>query len=904
MTQMPKEKVSCTSNEKRKEYNKLYYARCKERGKRISNGSQTTQTPTDANTHTTPLVAEIDEVMLETSEGVHVPPPALLPQFSDVIDQTSIRVENIDEDPYNFVYDGPLDNYRVPLNASVELDQRVYSRPTTSELETSRLQLCGRNQAKIRSDLYQGIVDCVNAGEVHPNRVGQQVVLPASFIGWPRDMRRRFLDAMTFVQDDGKPDLFITMTCNPQWPEISDNLKPGQIEQDRPELVSRVFRAKLEDLKEQLFKKHLIGEVKAYGDPKSCRFRYPRQFNELTTQGDDAYPLYRRRNNGINVNVRGKNLDNRWVVRYNPRLLMMFSCHMNVEVCSSIKSVKYLFKYVYKGHDKQVIQINPDEQGVVINEIKRFQDARYVSPPEAMWHIFSFSLSQIHPPVLALQLHLPNKQMVRFNDDDIMSEIVDRERDKITMLTSFFETNRVDATARQFLYKDFPKHFTWNSRTRRWNRRIAKPQRGRIVSANPAEGERFYLRPLLPNVKGPASFEDLCTVNGVTYTTFQKAALEIGLLENDDSLSQCLTEASLFQFPSALRRLFATIMIFCEPGDVRKLWNDHFESLSEDHRLQCQSVEQDEASMAKRLSIEVVDRTLQDITGVSLPFGGKIMVMGGDFRQVLPVIKRGTRAQIVVSSLRMSPLWSLTKKMRLTINMRALNDLWFFDFLLRVGDGTEVSIEGNFIRIPDDMTIPCTNRENSINELIKEIFPSITNKVYSSDYIISRAILCTKNESVDEINDQMIDIFQRDEKVYYSFDEAEDDHHNFYPTEFLNSLNVSEIVVGQHIGKRVFLPRIPLCLSEDDMFPFKLKRKQFPIRLSFSMTINKAQGQTIPHVGVYLPDSVFSHGQLYVALSRGISRENTKVLIHPSKDFRRDGVYTSNVVYREVLHDE
>ncbi|KAD3066958.1 hypothetical protein E3N88_34838 [Mikania micrantha] len=89
------------------------------------------------------------------------------------------------------------------------------------------------------------------------------------------------------------------------------------------------------------------------------------------------------------------------------------------------------------------------------------------------------------------------------------------------------------------------------------------------------------------------------------------------------------------------------------------------------------------------------------------------------------------------------------------------------------------------------------------------------------------------------------------------------------------------------IGKRVFLPTIPLCPFEDDMFPFKLKRKQFPIQLCFSITINKAQGQTISHVGVYLPNSVFSHGQLYVALSRGISRENTKVLVHPTKDFGR-----------------
>ena len=84
--------------------------------------------------------------------------------------------------------------------------------------------------------------------------------------------------------------------------------------------------------------------------------------------------------------------------------------------------------------------------------------------------------------------------------------------------------------------------------------------------------------------------------------------------------------------------------------------------------------------MAKRQAVEAVDRTMQDITGVSLPFGGKIMVLGGDFRQVLPVVKRGTRAQIVDTSLRMSPLWTGIKKMRLTINMRARADPWFSDF--------------------------------------------------------------------------------------------------------------------------------------------------------------------------------------------------------------------------------
>ena len=94
----------------------------------------------------------------------------------------------------------------------------------------------------------------------------------------------------------------------------------------------------------------------------------------------------------------------------------------------------------------------------------------------------------------------------------------------------------------------------------------------------------------------------------------------------------------------------------------------------------------------------------------------------------------------------------------------------------------------------------------------------------------------------------------------------------------------AEIVLRQHAGKRVFLPRIPLCPSNDEMFPFRFKRKQFPIRLSFAMTVNKAQGQTIPNVGVYLPELVFSYGQLYVELSRATSRSNIRILVVPATE--------------------
>ena len=119
--------------------------------------------------------------------------------------------------------------------------------------------------------------------------------------------------------------------------------------------------------------------------------------------------------------------------------------------------------------------------------------------------------------------------------------------------------------------------------------------------------------------------------------------------------------------------------------------------------------------------------------------------------------------------------------------------------------------------------------------------------------------------------------------------------------EFQNNIIDAEIVNGQHAGKRVFIPRIPMSPSEDLTLPFKFKMKQFPIQLSFAMIINKPQVQTIPNVGIYLPEHVFSHGQLYVALSRGVSRESTWVLAKRNMNIDHARKSTKNIVYTDVL---
>jgi ATP-dependent DNA helicase PIF1 len=120
------------------------------------------------------------------------------------------------------------------------------------------------------------------------------------------------------------------------------------------------------------------------------------------------------------------------------------------------------------------------------------------------------------------------------------------------------------------------------------------------------------------------------------------------------------------------------------------------------------------------------------------------------------------------------------------------------------------------------------------------------------------------------------------------------------------------ILTGRHRGQSVFLPRISLDSPSNIRLPFVMRRRAFPIRVAFAMTINKAQGQTIRHVGVSLLNPVFSHGQLYVALSRSTDFRNMKVLLPPfrrratasqgeSHQPPRDGFFTLNIVFTEVL---
>jgi hypothetical protein len=243
----------------------------------------------------------------------------------------------------------------------------------------------------------------------------------------------------------------------------------------------------------------------------------------------------------------------------------------------------------------------------------------------------------MYPPVLQMEVHLPGMHMVPFNDTDSHEEVAALALSQRFMLTEYFKTNIDDPKARQYLYKEFPEHYIWVKSGKYWKPRKQRFQIGRLVYANPAEGCRYYLRILLNHVRGATSYESLRTVRGVLCPTFRDACEKLGLITSDGSLDEAMSKASHFQMSCTLRLMFSIIAVFCEYADIRKLWDNHFESMAEDY---CHN-NGDESYVVQLVLRDVVDivRSMgKDIKDFGLPhldesgtFFMKCVIIGYDY---------------------------------------------------------------------------------------------------------------------------------------------------------------------------------------------------------------------------------------------------------------------------------
>ncbi|XP_043209780.1 uncharacterized protein LOC122374838 [Amphibalanus amphitrite] len=280
----------------------------------------------------------------------------------------------------------------------------------------------------------------------------------------------------------------------------------------------------------------------------------------------------------------------------------------------------------------------------------------------------------------------------------------------------------------------------------------------------------------------------------------------------------------------------------------------------------------------------------------------------------------GTRAQVVDACLRRSALWRHFIVAPLLENMRARRAAGpdgpelraFCDWLLELGEGRAEGPEDGFGRHGD------------------------------REWMASRAVLAPRNTRVDELNATVTERFPGEAVRQLSADSLVEEAEQLdIPHEYLNTLRApgfpphclmikpgmplmllrnlsatdglcndtrliagriisprlmeATIACGKNAGRQVLIPRLPLQ-PPDDAFPFRWERHQFPVRPGFAMTVNKAQGQTLGRVAVFLEEPVFSHGQLYVAASR-VGRPADLRIALP----RGGQGATPNVVYTEVM---
>ena len=366
-----------------------------------------------------------------------------------------------------------------------------------------------------------------------------------------------------------------------------------------------------------------------------CSKGFPKDFQQMTIIAEDRFPLYRRRagfiaekevtRNGIRTMV---TIDNRWIVPYSPWLLRQFECHLNVEICSTVRAIKYTLKYTNKGCDRAVTQLH----NIQTDEISDYQNHKYIGSNEAATMLLGLKTGGLEPCVVKLALHLPDEQTVVYDPATVTSQSAENQKESTLM--AFFALCNEDTFAKTLKYFDVPEFFIfasgkWKRRKRNGEKRtladgsfvISSRTVARLYSVSPNMGELYYLRLLLVTVPGPTSFTDLKIVDNSTITaTFKESCSRRGLLDDDSHLINAMDEVRRSYSANRTRDLFVVIALFCNPSNLLDIWRAYERDLCEDY---VQEVRRQQMRFDFMLNDEIRSRVLREVDA-SIHAGGGI----------------------------------------------------------------------------------------------------------------------------------------------------------------------------------------------------------------------------------------------------------------------------------------
>ncbi|KAK0409667.1 hypothetical protein QR680_004685 [Steinernema hermaphroditum] len=901
---------------------------------------------------------------------------------------------------------------------------------------------------------------------------------------------------------------------------------------------------------------------------RTCSKRFPKPFRNFSSLLEDDYALLRRPDNG-ECSSRNPLATNQYVVAYNKKLLLKYEAHINVEIISNLHVLKYLFKYLFKGFNRALIEtvertavdngspiggigsmtftnniiypkgiklpravlmernkaaqkllmetmnttVDANNQDILVyDEVSMIEDMRAATSCEAAWEVSAYGTNGSSHSVFTTYIHAPDEETVIVptgHEEEVLHRIEQQENELPSMLKAWFKINShppagTEDILRDLTFCDMPKYFKYQNK--KWVKK-ARPSEehviGRIKSVHPRYMEKFAIRLLAMNRKFMKSFEDLRTVDGIYYDTFVDAAKQLGLMTNEMEWQFAMQEACDTEDPINIRRLFASILIFCVPANPRQLWDqfkidmydrrgssdeqkearalfhirsillhhnrelvdfdlpdinesqlgnldelnddgsdpfltsaqirerakDHESKLNDEqkdvfnailrersniygnrlfflngsggcgktflyralyyalkasgHNVLCTAhtgvaatllpngatvhrsfgipitaeeqmesqislettkaeelskvdvILWDEATMSDRRVYNCVDRLLRALheENSEEPFGGVMIIAGGDWKQTLPIVKEVRNEGVLSYTLKKSTLWQRFVQFHLKTNMRAIDDPAYADLLLKIGQGDAQLDE-------DQVEIPQQTLKNTEDEVINFVFP------YNEDWS-NRSILTVTNEKSLQLCEMVLNNHPGEARTYESVDKPykersfisvePETYHTLTPpglpphrlrlkkgceVMLLRNLNVkiglcngtrlkvlemkdnllicAPVNRTERMPEKIAIHRIPMSSSDRPEEEFAFIRHQYPLRLSYSLTINKAQGQSLDKVGLVLPTSCFAHGQLYVALSRAHKQVDIAVTHYRVSDASKRFLL-HNIVYKDIL---
>ncbi|KAM0912335.1 hypothetical protein ACQ4PT_012850 [Festuca glaucescens] len=653
-------------------------------------------------------------------------------------------------------------------------------------IDEARLHFILLSNDDLRSESFQGLVDAVGAGRMDGSEVGKKNILPSSFTGGRRYMVENFQDAVAISRVHGCPDLFSTFTCNPKWPEITEALsvEPGQKSHNRADIIVRVYHMKLAEYLNDIRKGRAFGKVVAVlhtvefqkrGLPHAHiliwkdREERGESYADVRTYGGVVYETFKDA-----CAARGLlGDDNEWYSAFDDALKWGMGNQLRqlfvtmVIYCGVLDENGFFEKYwTYLAEDIQY-------------RIRRsLHDDSYNVPDGELRNMLLDELSVVFARngCNILDHALPLKSMYS-NDQCENNMIADELSQDCEMLIKTAEAMQ------EKLNKDQRIAFECIVDRVRGD----KP-RFFFVSGHGGTGKTFLWNALVAYLRGYKRIVLTVASSGVA-----------SLL-----LPGGRTAHSRFKIPIDLDGNGVC--------DIRK--STMLSSLIESASL----IIWDEALMAHRKCFEALDRTLRDILSDSNallanePFGGKIVVLGGDLRQILPVIEGGTRSQVVDAAITNSPLWRDVKVLHLTINMRlAVQTLdngvqdeaaAFAAWVLSIGDGKVPTVarqgesESTWITILDEHLVHTDG--DKITAIVESVYMDFLRRYSDPTYLKERAILTPTNEIAEDVNEHVLSMVPGEEREYLSCDStgnSTDGIRNidiFYPVEMLINL-LSEI---------------------------------------------------------------------------------------------------------------